>query len=278
MARPAKDTVEYFPHYTTSGKTIFTLQAMYGNDGYAAWFKILEILGSSPGHYYQYENAAEWLYLVSRIGVSGEKTLAILSSLSDLGAINKDLHRRKIIWSQNFVDGLRPVYVKRSTDLPVFPSFLLENNSSAVVSGEKTPQSKVKESKGKKSKVEKDICPTFQESIAKELISIVSLRRAINVTDKQALSWSNTIRLMVEKDKIPPEQIKKVVSWYEENWMNEFVPVVESACSLRDKWQKLLNAIDRDRKSINGDKHNGFDQRDYQAGATKYEDLPKFLK
>jgi uncharacterized phage protein (TIGR02220 family) len=152
MARPAKDTVEFFPHYTTAGKTIFTLQSMYGNDGYAVWFKILEILGSSRGHYYQYESKSNWLYLVSKTGVTSALLTEILETLADLKAIDQELYEEKTIWSENFVKGLRPVYDKRSTDMPTRPSFRRETPSADEVSGEKTPQSKVKESK-----VEKDI-------------------------------------------------------------------------------------------------------------------------
>lgn len=52
MARPTKETVDYFPHFVKCGRTIFILESKYGNDGYAFWFKLLEILGDTEGHYY----------------------------------------------------------------------------------------------------------------------------------------------------------------------------------------------------------------------------------
>lgn len=45
MARPKKQTVDYFPHFVKGGRTIFILENKFGNDGYAFWFKLLEILG-----------------------------------------------------------------------------------------------------------------------------------------------------------------------------------------------------------------------------------------
>jgi len=47
MARPRKQTVDYFPHDTdvSSGKTLTILQSKYGNDGYAFWFKLLRMPG-----------------------------------------------------------------------------------------------------------------------------------------------------------------------------------------------------------------------------------------
>jgi hypothetical protein len=52
MARPSKQTVDYFPHYVHHGKTMFILEARWGNDGYAGIYKVMEILGDEPGQYY----------------------------------------------------------------------------------------------------------------------------------------------------------------------------------------------------------------------------------
>ena len=35
LARPTKQTVDYFPHFVDDGKTKFILQNLYGNDGYS---------------------------------------------------------------------------------------------------------------------------------------------------------------------------------------------------------------------------------------------------
>ena len=144
--RPSKTTVDYFPHFTAHKKTIFTLESLYGNDGYAFWFKLLEILGSTEGHCFRYGKSADWLFLVAKTNISEEKALLILKTLSDLEAIDPRLHKEKAIWSDNFVDGLRHVYDKRSTEIPLKPPFRGEKR----LSGKKTPQSKVKESKVKK--------------------------------------------------------------------------------------------------------------------------------
>lgn len=163
MGRPTKNTIDYFPHFTTNGKTLFTLESQYGNDGYAFWFKLLEILGNTSGHYFCYENKADWLFLVAKTNVSEDRATDILQTLCDLEAIDKDLHDEKVIWSENFVEGLRPVYSKRGTETPLKPSSCDGNTEVPVVPVTETRQSKVKESKGKKSKGEKEsataLCP-----------------------------------------------------------------------------------------------------------------------
>jgi hypothetical protein len=160
--RPSKVTVDYFPHYTTHGKTIFTLESLYGNDGYAFWFKLLEVLGASENHTFRYEKQSDWLFLVAKSGVSEEKAQSILQTLADLDAIDRDLFQEKTIWCENFISNLLPVYSKRSTEIPVKPIFRGEKSPSSGISGEKIPQSKVKESKGEKSKKEKAAYGVFE--------------------------------------------------------------------------------------------------------------------
>ena len=164
--RPRKTTIDFFPHRTTSGRTIFILENLYGNNGYAAWFKILELLGTSQGHYYDFSNPANFQYLAARMGVSAPETTAILNTLSELDAIDPELHAQGIIWSQNFVDGLEGVYAKRGSGLPEKPCLRNRNTSTAQVSAPETPvsdtemqQRKGKESKGEESREKKKITP-----------------------------------------------------------------------------------------------------------------------
>ena len=58
--RPEKHTVDYFPHYTKDGKTLFILESQYKNDGYAFWFKLLTILSGTNNHIFDTRNTADW--------------------------------------------------------------------------------------------------------------------------------------------------------------------------------------------------------------------------
>lgn len=148
MGRPSKQTVDYFPHDCEGKKTIFTLESLYGNDGYAFWFKLLELLGSSDGHFYDLNKIPDRLYLFSRAKVSQEVGGQILETLAELEAICPELYKENIVWSGNFVERLRGVYDKRKTTMPVKPSFRPENPSNRG----NNPQSKGKESKEEKKK------------------------------------------------------------------------------------------------------------------------------
>ena len=66
MPRPTKQTVDYFPHYVTDSKTKFLLENRWGNDGYAVWFKILEILCKTDGHACHLNDPLDWDYFIHR--------------------------------------------------------------------------------------------------------------------------------------------------------------------------------------------------------------------
>lgn len=142
MGRPSKQTVEFFSHdcNSTGKKTLYTLQYKFGNNGYAFWFKMLELLGSSEGHWFSCRKPDEWEFFVARMGVEDSICAEILSSLVLLEAIDKELWvKHKVIWCQNFVNRLKPFYDKRVQKLPECPSFRDENPMDGDISGDGNP-------------------------------------------------------------------------------------------------------------------------------------------
>lgn len=155
--RPIKTTVDYFPHYTTHGKTMFALENQFGNTGYAAWFKLLELLGKAEGHYLDINRAADFHYISAYLRISGPEMQDILNFLSELEAIDPKLYQNGVIWCEKFTLNLKGVYDKRNTEIPDKPNF---RNGKAIsdpkIGGEgelpgradpEIRQSKVKESK-----------------------------------------------------------------------------------------------------------------------------------
>ncbi len=166
MARPKKQTVDYFTHDCDclNKKTLYIIENRFGNNGYAFWFKLLEILGTTDGHYYNCNDSSTWEFLLTKTRLNGVSATEILDMLAKLGAIDKDLWEIRVIWSQNFVDRLNDVYSKRLIDKPIKPeinSFRIhkpntsdisvENNNASDVNSPqddiRNPQTKLKESK-----------------------------------------------------------------------------------------------------------------------------------
>ena len=149
MARPQKKGLEYFRHYAKlQGKTMDTLQAEYGNDGYAFWFKLLEILAQQEDLSYDCNNAANWRYLASNAKISREKAEDIMDLLCDLTAIDAPLWKEKrVIWVQNLATSTEDVFKKRGTKTPIKPSFCDGNPTTPEVTDTESTQSKVNKSK-----------------------------------------------------------------------------------------------------------------------------------
>lgn len=150
MGRPQKYTVDYFPHFVKEGKTIFILQSQYRNDGYAFWFKLLEIVSATDNHVLDVRNSADWQYLLAKTLVDEETGQKILDLLADLDAIDSKLWSIKIIWIQKLVDNFTDIYKKRGQNLPQRPVINDINSVSGninSVSDSDNTQTKLKETK-----------------------------------------------------------------------------------------------------------------------------------
>ena len=159
MARPEKNTVEYFPHYVNSGKTLYTLEKRYGNDGYTFLFKVLETLGKSENHFIDCRNPADWEFLLAKTNISGVLAEEMMQLLTKLGTFDEELWSHRIIFSEKFLANLRGVYERRKRKclqkLDLCKHLQIkcqQKTSSPPISVSKSTQSKVKESKVEESK------------------------------------------------------------------------------------------------------------------------------
>lgn len=163
MARPKRQTVDYFPHFVKGGRTLYILENKFGNDGYAFWFKLLELLGDTDGHAYDCSETGNWEYLLAKTHVAEETAKEIMDTLVGLLKIDRELwEQHRIIWVQNFVNNLTQVYAKRHDEIPQKPVFPSQKPATDMVSAPETQTedefsaqepSKGKESKEKESKV-----------------------------------------------------------------------------------------------------------------------------
>jgi len=128
MARPQKRTVDYFPHYANTGKTLLILQNEFGNDGYAFWFKLLSLLCKTDGQVYDYKNPASWRLLLAETSVTEVIAENILQILADIDAIDKELHFHKVIWSQNLIENLADVYDRRTNGSKPVKPIIVDGN------------------------------------------------------------------------------------------------------------------------------------------------------
>lgn len=176
MGRKEKFTVDYFPHNCNSGKTIFILESRFGNNGYAVWFKTLELLGVSNNHFVDCRNTTDWEFMSAKMQVEPNTLQQIYDLLASLNAIDSDLWEHKIIRSQNFIDNLDDVYLRRHSkcmDKSDLCKRLLikckQKPTSSRIDVNRNPQTKLNYTKLKKTKSiahAKFKIPTKEEFIA----------------------------------------------------------------------------------------------------------------
>jgi len=249
MARPRKNTAEYFPHYVADSRTKFVLEDGWGNDGYAFWFKLLEVLCKADGHAYDCSERGNKRYLVAYARIEEEVVDAILSALVDLGKIDRDLwEKRQIIWCQGLVDNLSPLYGKRSVSGPEkplleeFPGRKLKETDQSVA---ETPQSRVKIEK-RKDIGSKDPCRVVTEkpALAEEIVAFLNLTigTSYRASSKKTISFINA-RL---KDGFTLEDFKVVITKKATEWANrpDMAPYLRPETLFGPKFEGYLNQPD----------------------------------
>ena len=224
MARPKKRTVDYFPHQCNHGKTMFILEQKYGNDGYAFWFKLLELLGTTEGHFLHLENSADWEFLQAKTRLYGDKCREILDLLARLDAIDRELwESHRVVWSQNFVDGIAPVYRNREVETPSKPSFYTRKPSDGGVSTPENPQSRVEESRVEESTIcapddaQEDTHDAPKESSSPKTIDELIDEATRYTAEQRAIirEYWDTVRFTRRRGEVAPSIVKTELEYWE---------------------------------------------------------------
>lgn len=185
MARPRKNNADYFSHDKDmrNNLKIKALRQRFGNEGYALWSYLLEVLTDSDNFEFFLDEIGTEL-LAADFGVSPVVLAEFLDFASKLGLIFYD-KESGLIYSESLKSRLAQVIEKREKNREIVKkrwskidknekivsaaetiqtyNFCGENNTNVeflqqkpyerIISSDKTIQSKVKESKVKKSKV-----------------------------------------------------------------------------------------------------------------------------
>lgn len=115
MARPERNTVDYFPLYCKDGKGIYYIEQKYGNDGYATWLKILCQLATTDYHYIDLSNEIQFMFLSAKCKIDKKILESIINDLVILGEFDKELwNENKVIFSEKFIASIKDAYDKRN--------------------------------------------------------------------------------------------------------------------------------------------------------------------
>lgn len=129
------------------------MESIWGNDGYACFYKLYELLGDSEGHIFDLRKPGNKEYLSAEIRVTWEIVDVMLHKLSELGIIDADLLDDGIIWSQCFVDDLEFLYARRKVNKPVKPDLRQHKTESDELMHTETPLNGINNNNNPQSKV-----------------------------------------------------------------------------------------------------------------------------
>jgi len=272
MGRNISDTIEYFSHYVDHGKTVYILERKFGNDGYAVFFKLFELLGKSDRHVISFRDEMEFEYMIAHFNTDEQTVINILDTLAKLGKIDPELYEAKVIWYQNFVDNQAHVYKKRRRELPQKPTLesisvtekgLLEQKQPEMTqiqqSATETIQSIVEDSKEENRKEESEVLTASQEQailVCEYLIEMIiennpDHKYSRNKPKVKSKNWMGQIDLAIRKDGYSVEHLKNIITYtFTKNTKNAqfWAATVQSGKSLRNGFEQM-------RKQYNDEKH-----------------------
>lgn len=218
MARPKKEGMDYFPHDTdaVNDKKIEALRALYGNDGYAYYFIMLEQIYKEKNFQLDVSDAETreemFQVLSKKVSVSMEVFMKILNTSLKWGCFDKRLYDEKgVITSEGIKKRANVVVEKRVKMREKYQSDkeIIFDAETTQETMEETTQSKVKKSKEKKNKYKEYVLLTNEEyqkliesfGETKTVEMIERLNNYIGSKGKRYKSHYHTILNWVNKDK-----------------------------------------------------------------------------
>lgn len=115
MARPRKDGMDYFPHdvNATGDKKIEALRILYGNDGYAFYFILLEMIYQEPNFELDVSDAETIQILVKKTEVSQEKFNSMLETAIKRECFDRERYENDRILTSNGIKKRASVVVEK---------------------------------------------------------------------------------------------------------------------------------------------------------------------
>jgi hypothetical protein len=268
MARPRKEGMDYFPHDTdaVSDEKIEALRLLYGNDGYAFYFILLERIYRTSNFELDISDAETIQILARKVAVTEEKFNQMLETALKRGLFDKTAyHERGVLTSEGIKKRANVVVEKRLKMREKYQNEKLSTNSeTSIISDaeiteettEESTQSKEKKSKQKKnnnnisSRRKSKIYD--QQSVYYQLaLRLFNKIRENNPSFKEPdlQKWADDVRLMIERDNRTEQQVAYLIDWCQQDsfWRANIL----SPAKLRKQFDRLVMQIKSEKEKIN---------------------------
>ena len=170
MARPQKEGMDYFPHDSdaVNDEKIEALRVLYGNDGYAFYFILLERIYRTAEFELDISDAETIQILSRKIAITEEQFNRILETALKRKCFDREAYeQRGVLTSDGIKKRASVVIEKRESMRSKYQK--VSDAETTQETKEETPQSKVKEREVKESRV-KDIKPEIIKNLFGEKV------------------------------------------------------------------------------------------------------------
>ena len=210
MSRPESKNVFYFPHYTKTKSELALIEHKHNSEGYKAYYRLQELVADADYHRLSLATEDERDMFDLGMNCKQEVVEDVIRILLDRGRIDRELwENESVIWMDDFVKTLRPVWTKRGKGLPN------KSNSDFISVPRNLQKRKEKKIKGKESRENDDSLLSLDEyqkqfpdiNVEKSLSKYIDF--VDNPSHEGAMNW-----LTNEKEKKKPQFRKSSTGFY----------------------------------------------------------------
>ena len=171
MGRSQRKDVDYFPFYIKEGRTLFVLESKYRCKGTGFFTNLMRFLARTPDHHFQMKTKSDKLYFFASVKCDEEPGMDMIKMMVETEKLDPVLWAEEMVLaSQDFLESIQDAYRKRKTACITISEiralYGITTGRKEITAGENTgkrekcgsyPQSKLKETKGKKTKRENTV-------------------------------------------------------------------------------------------------------------------------
>lgn len=239
MPRPKKNNLDYFSHDVTmrNDKKVRSLRSLFGNEGYAIYCMMLEVIGEEDLLQLELSGDMDWQLLAGDMDVPAEKLSDILEYLVRLDLLQLDggFYRCRQLEKRGEM-----VFVKRGRTLEhlrdVSGATTLESGAETKNLEQKPvkpeqPASDISHSKVNKRK-DNNLPYLFLAEKLRDFI--VDAGTDMVLKDKHLEKWCQDFRFIVERDGRSTEQVERMLKliFQDDFWSKN----IRSGSKLRKQW------------------------------------------
>lgn len=263
MARPLKKGLSYFPHDcdAVNDEKIEALRMLYGNDGYAFFFILLERIYRTEDFELDISDSETIQILSKKIGINEDAFNQILHTALKRGCFDAQVYEERKVLTSNGIKKRAEVVVDKREKMRAKYEEKKKDISDAET--RKETQSETAQSKLNKNKEKKNILPfkdgSPEMSLTLELILLMQKNNPDVKIPKDLDRWAVEIDRMIRLDRRNVDDIRKVIHFSQTDpfWQSNIL----STKKLREKFDTLyLKCRNTNPQIINADELDSFKQ------------------